>query len=100
MLSIHTPETEGEKNPDNVAQSLKKWKITYPVLLDRENKNWLRWQQQYWPTAYLIDKRGHVRYYWIGELEWNRAGGEKIMERYIQKLLNEPDDDPETATEK
>jgi hypothetical protein len=37
-----------------------------------------------------VDKRGHVRYRWVGELEWQRAGGEEEMARRIDNLLREP----------
>ncbi|HWB11159.1 MAG TPA: hypothetical protein VG826_18165 [Pirellulales bacterium] len=43
---------------------------------------------------YLIDKRGHVRYWWYGEL--NREGsrgeswrGEKYLRQRIEELLDE-----------
>jgi peroxiredoxin len=68
---------------------VKKQKITYPILIDRQGENWNRWGQQYWPTVYLIDRRGRVRYRWEGELEYNRAGGEAIMTRCVEELLKE-----------
>lgn len=89
MIGVHTPETEEERLTENVLRALQEWQITYPVLLDTQRKNWRRWQQQWWPTVYLVDKRGHVRFYWKGELEWNNAGGTRIMERYIEMLLKE-----------
>jgi hypothetical protein len=38
---------------------------------------------RYWPTIYLIDKAGHIRYIKIGE------GGYDRTERVIQALLAE-----------
>jgi hypothetical protein len=61
--------------------------ITYPVLLDTDGEIWKRWGQRWWPTLYVIDKKGHVRYRWAGELEFNHAGGEAIVRRVIQQLL-------------
>lgn len=89
IIGVHTPETPGEKNPDNVARQVKKLGITYPILLDLRGTNWSRWSQQYWPTVYLIDKKGRVRYRWAGELEYDHAGGEEIMASLIQKLIEE-----------
>ena len=63
--------------------------ITYPVLLDQKGENWIKWQQRYWPTVYLIDKRGHVRYAWEGELGWKGAGGEQKMAQRVEMLLKE-----------
>ena len=38
---------------------------------------------------YLIDKRGRVRYWWYGELNWQGAGGEAFMRGKIEELLAE-----------
>jgi hypothetical protein len=64
--------------------------IDYPVLVDREGANWRKWGQRYWPTVYLIDRQGRVRYRWEGELEYQNAGGEAAMAELIQQLLEEP----------
>jgi thiol-disulfide isomerase/thioredoxin len=90
FIGVHTPETESEKKFENVKEAVKKYNIGYPVLFDPKNENWNRWQQQWWPTVYLIDKQGRVRYYWMGELEWQGAGGEAKMRRFIEQLLREP----------
>ena len=68
---------------------VKKLGITYPILLDQKSENWNRWHQGFWPTVYLIDKKGHVRYEWDGELEWNKAGGEEKLGKRIEELLAE-----------
>ncbi len=89
IIGIHTPETDEEKVSDNVVRRVKKLGITYPILLDQKGANWRRWEQHFWPTVYLIDKNGRVRYRWAGELEFENAGGEEIMASYVQKLLEE-----------
>jgi thiol-disulfide isomerase/thioredoxin len=94
MVGVHTPEMEKEKDPANVAEAIREHQIAYPVLLDTEKKNWRGWKQQWWPTVYLVDKRGHVRFYWKGELEWEKAGGTRIMEYYIDMLLRETYTEP------
>ena len=92
IIGIHSPETDAEKKTENVVEQVKKLGITYPVLLDQSLVNWNHWQQQIWPAIYLVDKRGQVRYRWLGELEWKNAGGEATMGKAIQKLLSEPVD--------
>jgi hypothetical protein len=59
------------------------------VLLDQKGENWNRWQQRMWPTVYIIDKQGRVRYRWEGELDWKKAGGERIMGDLVERLLRE-----------
>ena len=89
IIGVHTPETDEEKQPENVQKYVKQSGITYPVLVDGAAANWRRWEQGVWPTVYLIDRRGHARYRWTGELNWNRAGGEQIMARKLELLLAE-----------
>jgi thiol-disulfide isomerase/thioredoxin len=89
IIGVHTPETEAERNPANVAQRVKELGLTYPVLLDPKSENWRRWQQRVWPTVYLLDKQGRVRYRWEGELEYQGAGGSVRMARLIEELLKE-----------
>ena len=89
IIGVHTPETEEEKVDKIVEKQVKKLGITYPVLLDQKGENWKRWEQRYWPTVYLIDKKGRVRYRWEGELEWKNAGGERIMANLVERLLRE-----------
>ncbi len=85
IIGVHTPETSSERDPKNVAAFLKKRDISYPVLIDGDSKNWQNWNQQYWPTIYLIDKTGKIRYQWIGELQT----GEKQMTELIKQLVDE-----------
>jgi hypothetical protein len=89
LIGVHTPETPEERVRENVVRKVKEYKITYPVLLDQNGENWQRWGQQYWPTVYLIDKKGRVRYRWEGELEYRNAGGEEKMAVRIEDLLKE-----------
>lgn len=89
IIGVHTPETRGEAKSTNVAKFVKQRGITYPVLIDSDSKNWSRWHQNYWPTVYLIDKKGNIRYRWEGELEYNNAGGEAKMAGLVRELLKE-----------
>ncbi len=89
FVGVHTPEFDHEKRPENVARALREHNISYPVLLDNDNRNWNRWRQRYWPTVYLLDRRGRVRHQWIGELESGGARGEAKMARLIEALLKE-----------
>jgi len=89
LIGVHTPETDDEREEPNVRAALKREGITYPVLLDPDADNWRRWGQKWWPTVYLIDRKGRVRYRWEGELEWQGAGGEKAMAARVRGLLRE-----------
>lgn len=89
LISIHTPELEIEKKTEEVEKHIKQFKIDYPVLVDTEGKNWFGWKQQVWPTLYVLDSKGRVRYQWTGELNYRNAGGETTVAKVIDRLLAE-----------
>lgn len=90
IVGIHTPETSSERVGANVVRHVKDFKIEYPVLFDQSETNWRRWQQRYWPTVYLIDRKGKVRFRWIGELNYGGKQGEARMAKLVEDLLREP----------
>jgi hypothetical protein len=50
-----------------VRENVRQLGVRYPVALDNDFVTWQSWHNQYWPAKYLIDKRGHVRYFHFGE---------------------------------
>jgi peroxiredoxin len=91
VIGIHTPESEGEKDQDAVQKKIEENEIQYPVAIDNEARTWKAWANSWWPSTYLIDKRGYVRYWWYGELNWEGREGEKFMRQKIEELLAEPE---------
>lgn len=81
MIGIHTPQFEFEKNPEYVEQAAIDNNVYWPVALDNEYKNWKRFKNKYWPTSYLVDKKGDVIYCHIGE------GGHLKIEKIIHDLI-------------
>lgn len=89
FIGIHTPELEAEKDPDNVAKAIKELEIAFPVLIDGQMANWKNWGVHYWPTVFVVDKHGRVRFKWEGELGWQGADGEAQVTSAIRALLTE-----------
>ena len=87
LIGVHTPETASERDPKGVQRMVKKYRIEYPVLLDEKRANWTKWEQQFWPTIYLVDKAGQIRYRWEGELAYHGDTGEEQLAKLIKKLL-------------
>jgi len=83
IITVHTPEFDRERNADNVRAYVKRAGIQYPVVLDNDFSNWNRYQNRFWPTLYLIDKRGNIRHVKIGE------GDYAATEKRIGRLLAE-----------
>ncbi len=91
VIGIHRPETEGERDLDAVRRKATEVGIAYPVAIDNDSANWDAWANRVWPSVYLIDKRGFIRYWWYGEMNWQGVEGEKWMRRRIEQLLAEPE---------
>jgi thiol-disulfide isomerase/thioredoxin len=86
IVGVHTPEFELSADPALVAAAVRDEGIPYSVLLDADRATWDRFANHYWPSRYLIDARGYLRYERFGE----GAYGE--TEDWIQRLLREAGD--------
>ena len=91
ILGIHTPETSAEEDSSAVKAKAEGAAFEFPVLIDNTKANWNAWGNSMWPSVYLVDKRGYLRYFWPGELKWEGATGDKWMHARIEELLTEPD---------
>lgn len=84
VIAVHSPEFSHEKDVESVKAYVKKNGISYAVPIDNDFLNWRRYQNRYWPTLYVIDKKGTIQYTRIGE------GAYEQTEETIQRLLAEP----------
>ncbi len=86
IIGVHKPEFEFEKGYANVEAAVRQARIKYPVVLDNNGATWNAYDQHYWPTMYLIDADGFIRYQHIGE------GAYEETEAKIRELLAERDE--------
>jgi thiol-disulfide isomerase/thioredoxin len=82
-VGVHSPEFEFEKNHANVKEAVKRFGISYPVIIDSDHGTWNAYENNYWPRFYLIDTQGYIRYDHIGEGDYNQ------VEKAIQSLVAE-----------
>ena len=94
MIGIHTPETAAERDAAHVRQKAAEAELSFPILIDGKSENWNAWGNSMWPSVYLVDKRGYLRYFWPGEFKWEGATGDEWMGARIEELLAEPDRSP------
>lgn len=87
---MHTPEGGGEFDVAQVKAKTAESQFQFPVVTDNDRRIWNAWGNSMWPSVYLVDKQGFIRYWWYGELNWQGQEGEKIMRQRIQELLAEP----------
>ena len=83
IIGNHYPEFSFEEDLTNLKASVADNGIKYAVTQDNNGATWKAYKNQYWPTLYLIDKNGHIRYIHIGE------GNYTETEAVIQNLLAE-----------
>jgi peroxiredoxin len=89
LIGIQTPETSAERDPEKVTSAANKEGFQFPVLIDVESKNWDAWGNTMWPTVYVIDKKGYIRFWYQGELNWQGATADQNIENLIDELVKE-----------
>lgn len=92
VVGVHTPELPFERARRNVERAVRERGIEFPVGLDNDYAAWNAYGNQYWPSLYLLDRAGQVRYTHIGEGNYRRT------EAAIRALLAEADE-PTASTE-
>lgn len=94
VIGNHFPEFSYEHDIANLRDAIERLEVPYPVMQDNDGVMWQAFNNRYWPTMYVIDKQGHIRYQHIGEGRYDET------ETAIVDLLNEtfiPDESPETT---
>ena len=83
IIGNHFPEFDYERELDNLKDAVTRHGIQYAVAQDNDGVMWRAYNNHYWPSLFLIDKNGHIRYKHIGE------GAYAEIESAIQILLAE-----------
>jgi thiol-disulfide isomerase/thioredoxin len=81
IIGVHTPELDTERDLENVRREVADLQIRYPVLTDNDYATWKAYKVEGWPTMFLLDKSGHIRWMHVGEGAYDEA------EQIIQRLL-------------
>jgi thiol-disulfide isomerase/thioredoxin len=83
VIGVHTPEFTFAQYESNVERGVREFGLTYPIVVDNEREIWKAFANRYWPTKYLLDKEGYLRYAHFGE------GAYRECEEAIRELLLE-----------
>jgi hypothetical protein len=83
IIGNHYPEFFFEEDLASLKAAIAENGIKYAVTQDNDGATWRAYKNRYWPTLYLIDKNGHIRYIHIGE------GRYEETDTAIQSLLAE-----------
>jgi thiol-disulfide isomerase/thioredoxin len=85
VIGVHSPEFTFAQYESNVERGMHEFGLTYPIVVDSNREIWKAFANRCWPTKYLLDKDGYLRYGHFGE------GGYVECEQTIQELLREVD---------
>jgi peptide-methionine (R)-S-oxide reductase len=95
IIGVHSPEFAPERVLENVRREVASLGIRYPVVTDNDYATWRAYQVAAWPTIFLLDKSGRMRWTHVGE------GAYEETEETIQRLLAEKErDSDKRKTEK
>ena len=83
IIGVHTPELDFERDIDSLRREVAKLGIKYPVVSDNEYSTWTAYKVEAWPTFFVLDKQGRVRWTHVGEGYYDET------EAVVKKLLAE-----------
>jgi thiol-disulfide isomerase/thioredoxin len=83
IVGVHTPELDRENVIENVRREVSSLGLRYAVVTDNGYETWHAYNVEAWPTVFILDKRGRVRYRHVGE------GAYDEQERVVKTLLAE-----------
>jgi thiol-disulfide isomerase/thioredoxin len=83
IIGVHSPEFDEEREVEKVRSEVGSLRIHYPVVTDNDYATWNAYNVEAWPTMFLLDKQGRIRWKHVGEGDYDEA------ERLIQQLLAE-----------
>ena len=85
ILGIHTPEFSFAKDISLLQSMAGRLGISWPVIMDADQKIWEAYGTRCWPMINLIDKQGRIRFRHEGEGRYSE------IEHAIQSLIHEID---------
>jgi thiol-disulfide isomerase/thioredoxin len=90
LIGVHTPEFPRLRDSTLVAATAREWGLTFPIALDDDSVAWKAFRTRYWPTLYLIDRKGTIRATHVGELHVKTRAWSNFTES-IEDVLAERD---------
>lgn len=73
------------ESPEHIQDFVKRVQVSFPIWLDPDRSSAKAWHVFAYPTSYLIDHLGHIRYAIAGGIEWDQP---EVLEK-VQQLLTE-----------
>ena len=90
IIGVHTPEFALEADVARIRAQARDNGLKFPIAVDNDRRVWKSWGNRYWPSIYLVDKKGQVRYRWEGELHLRDQEGQQFVSRIDELLAEKP----------
>ena len=92
VIGVHSPQFDFGARREVVEAAVRRLEIPFPVALDSEYEIWRLYGNEVWPSVYLWDRRGVLRYNHAAEGEY------QAIELGIQELVREIEPELELPT--
>ena len=84
ILAVNVKESEG-----TIWKFHKIIRVDFPLLLDRDGQASEDWQVVVYPSSYLVDKSGEIRYQVTGMLEWDAPEVVRVIEGMMGEVVKD-----------
>jgi thiol-disulfide isomerase/thioredoxin len=74
-----------KEDPEHVLAFLKRVNVDFPVLLDRDGAASARWKVFAFPSTFLLDRRGNIRYSVNTAIEWDDVAVKTVIEKLLRE---------------
>jgi peroxiredoxin len=81
VIGVHTPRVDYERNVSQLRATMQRMGIKFPVVVDDKQKIFRDYLCDLWPSQFVIDRSGIVRYSHGG------VGRYDDMEKIVEDLL-------------
>jgi thiol-disulfide isomerase/thioredoxin len=85
IIGVHTPELDFERDIDQLRREVAGLGIKYPVVTDQDYTTWKAYRVEAWPTLFVLDKLGRVRWTHVGEGYYDDT--EKVIKQLLAEVL-------------
>ncbi|MGB5539256.1 MAG: TlpA disulfide reductase family protein [Gammaproteobacteria bacterium] len=79
-----------EEDENRVRHFVTQQGMTFPVLLDRDGRQFAAWGSQVLPTTFVIDAAGMVRYVGLADLEWDTGEARSVIDDLVEEARKLP----------
>jgi len=88
VIGVHTPEFEHERQKEMLEEKVSFYRLNHPIMVDNDFSYWNAVGSRYWPSFYIIDKKGTIRAAYVGQTSQGSTQAIKI-EQMVESLLAE-----------